>query len=504
MRYIVSGKEMKLLDKNTSDFYKVPELVLMEQAALGFVQGLSSLSITGKGIVFCGIGNNGADGLAIARLLIEKDYDIDICLVKEVWNLSDQTSTSYETQKTICESYGYRFISDTHQIFENEYDFVIDAVFGVGLSRNITQKYVEIIDTINRINAICIAVDIPSGINADNGNVMGCAVKCDHTITFAFDKLGLELWPGNEYAGEILIANIGITNKSWLEQNPSFAYLETEDIVSLPKRPKHSNKGTFGKLLIVAGGDDMPGAAIMSAKAAYCNGVGLVKIYTSESNRTTIQSVLPEVIIKTYQGQIAAEDVTRELEWADAVVIGPGLGMSDNAYTLVKRVISECKVPLVIDADALNILSKNNEWMLYNHTDWVITPHLGEFSRLSKLSIEHIQNNLTEVALDYAKRFNCIYVLKDFHTVVANPHGLSYLNLSGNNGMATAGSGDVLTGIIGSFLAQGMPSIEAASYGVFLHGMAGDVACENMGMRSIMASDIIDGLKEVWNKMENK
>ena len=356
----------------------------------------------------------------------------------------------------------------------------------------------------NHMDAIRIAVDVPSGINADNGNIMGCAVKCDHTITFSFDKLGLELWPGNEYAGNILISEIGITNKSWLEHKPTFAFLEKEDIKALPKRPKHSNKGTFGKLLIIAGGDDMPGAAIMSAKAAYCNGVGLVKIYTSENNRATIQTVLPEAIIKTYQEKIDCKDLIRELKWADAVVIGPGLGRTDNALSLVENVLAECEVPLVIDADALNILGENIELISNSHSNWIITPHLGEFSRITKLSIEFIQSNLANIALDYAKKYNLICILKDFHTVVANPYGLSYLNLSGNNGMATAGSGDVLTGIIGSFLAQGMNAIDASSYGVFLHGYAGDTACESMGMRSIMASDIIDGLKEVWNKMENK
>lgn len=504
MRYIVSGKEMKLLDSNTSTCFQVPELVLMEQAAKSFVRELSSLSVSGKGIIFCGNGNNGADGLAIARLLNESGIDVDISMIKDVWELETKTSNSLDVQKSICETYEYSIITEKQQINNTKYDFVIDAVFGIGLSRTLSEEYLEIIDTINQIDAVRIAVDMPSGVNADNGQIMGAAVKCDYTITFSYDKLGLELWPGSEYAGKILVTEIGITNRSWLDKKPSFAYLTEEDVHSLPKRPEHSNKGTFGKLLIVAGGEKMAGAAILSAKAAYRNGVGLVKVYTSETNRIAIQTAVPEAIVVTYDKAILRDDFIQELHWADAVVAGPGLGVTELSKTLVEIIAKEAKTPVLFDADALNILAQNTEILSVEHLDWVITPHLGEFSRLTGHSIDWIQNNLTEVALEFARTYDVICVLKDFHTIIANPFGLSYLNLSGNNGMATAGSGDVLSGMIGSFLAQRMEPLSASSYGVFIHGLAGNAARAKMGTHAMMASDIIEGLKEVWNKMENK
>ena len=495
---------MKLLDRNTSTHYQVPELVLMEQAAKEFVREFSRLAISGKGIVICGNGNNGADGLAIARLLIERGMEIEICLIKDVWSLDANTSSSYDVQKSICEAYGFPMVSNIEALLNTNYDFVIDAVFGIGLSRGLSQEYLDIIDTINQIDAVRIAVDMPSGVNADNGQLMGSAVKCDYTITFSYDKLGLELWPGNEYAGKVIIADIGITNRSWLDKKPSFASLTIEDVQCISKRPSHSYKGTFGKLLIVAGGENMAGAAILSARAAYRNGVGLVKVYTSESNRIALQTAIPEAIVISYSTEDDLKDFQIELQWADAVVIGPGLGTTALSQKMVENVVTCCKVPVLFDADALNTMAQIPELLEKAHSDWIVTPHLGEFSRLTGQNIPWIQANLIDTALEFSRRYEITCVLKDFHTIIANPYGLNYLNLSGNNGMATAGSGDVLAGIIGAFLAQGMKPLDAAAYGVFVHGLAGDEARNLMGTHAMMASDIVEGLKEVWNKMENK
>lgn len=503
MRYIVSGKEMKHLDNNTSTCFKVPGMVLMEQAAKEFVHELSVLNISGKGIIFCGNGNNGADGLAIARLLIEQGMDIDICIIRDVWKLDAKVSELFQAQKDICDAYQYSVVADKEQILQTKYDFVVDAVFGIGLIRTLSEKYLEILSTINQIDATHIAVDMPSGVNADNGQVMGSAVKCDYTITFSYNKLGLELWPGADYAGRVVIADIGITDCGWMEKKPSFAYLTRTDMLKISNRPSHSNKGTFGKLLIIAGGENMAGAAILSARAAYRNGVGLVKVYTSNFNRAAIQIAVPEAIVVSYETKVDYTELGKEIQWADAVVVGPGLGTTGLSEGIVEFVAKNSQVPVLFDADALNIIAQNTNILLEEHTDWVLTPHPGEFSRLTGQDISRIQNNLTEAALEFARTYDVICVLKDFHTVTANPYGQSFLNLSGNNGMATAGSGDVLSGVIGAFLAQGMKCIDAAAYGVFVHGLAGDTARENMGTHPMMASDIVEGLKEVWNKMEN-
>ena len=250
---------MKLLDQNTSSHFKVPELVLMEQAAMHFVWRLCDIlkeivkKDNPKGIVFCGLGNNGADGLAIARLLNEKGIYTEVCKIDDLLEEKGTTSSSYQVQEQIYQSYSYPVQNDTTVIKGTAYDFVVDAVFGIGLSRPLNEAYAQIIRFIQETKGIKIAVDMPSGVNADNGQVMSIALKCDYTITFSFAKLGQFIWPGCEYAGKVFVENIGITEASWLGKKPSMAVLEKKDLALLPERPAHSNKGTFGKLLVIAG-----------------------------------------------------------------------------------------------------------------------------------------------------------------------------------------------------------------------------------------------------------
>lgn len=497
MKYLVTGKEMKLLDQNTSSHFKVPELVLMEQAAMHFIWELCSILTElklKKGIVFCGLGNNGADGIAIARLLNEKGIPTEVCKVKDLLKEKTKTSDSFLVQESIYDAYKYPIKNNFDTIKNENYDFVIDAVFGIGLSRNLSEEYSCIIQNINEIEACKIAVDMPSGINADNGQLMGCAVKCDYTITFSFGKIGQYLWPGNEYAGQTRVVDMGITQRSWLDKKPSCATLEETDFKKLPKRMPHSNKGTYGKLLIVAGSADMAGAAIFAAKAAYRSGVGLVKVLTREENRSIIQSTVPECLVVPYSNKLNKEELISHIQWADAIVAGPGLGQSVQAKEIVKLIHGTASVPVVWDADALNIFAQDVNQLMLPHTEYIITPHLGEFSRLTDNNINWIQNHLIESAKEFSRTYDVICVLKDFHTVIAVPYGLTYLNLSGNHGMATGGSGDVLAGIIGALLAQGLKGENAASLGVFLHGLAGDKAKENRSAHAMMASDIIEAL----------
>ena len=624
MKYLVTGTEMKLLDNNTSDYFHVPSVVLMEQAAIAFVNELLELKLPlRKGIVFCGFGNNGGDGIAIARLLNERGIYTEVCYLEESYQISSRYSELCAVQKKIYDTYGFPVVNirtaayskndrlqeisenvndlnkgasytskntpQYHNLlpFSDTYDFIIDAIFGTGLSRPLNAEYVQVIKDINAFSGLKIAVDIPSGICADNGKVLGVAVECDYTITFSFEKIGQFLWPGNEYVGKLICTPIGITQKSWLTQKPSVVALEPSDLCHLPKRHAHSNKGTYGKLLIIAGTKNMAGAAILAAKSAYRMGAGLVKIYTCEENRTILQTAVPEAILATYEqaekkddflkqietfekekiknfektvlrqcfeeydeeqikfeensdtdflsenSYFAKSDLKEHLAWADAVVLGPGIGTSDFSKELVLEVLKNVQVPLLLDADALNILSKRTSHedvkdnTIYNRKLYteqiqenqktsskilselfslaspiVITPHLGEMSRLTQKSISEIQENLIETATEFAQNHHVTCVLKDFHTVIACENTPVYLNLSGNNGMATAGSGDVLTGIIGTLLAQGIEPQQAAAYGVFLHGLAGDMTVKKTGTHGMCAQDIIEGLKEIWNKVE--
>ncbi len=501
MRYLVSGKEMKLLDQNTSGHFYVPQLVLMEQAAMGFVQKLFSLKKTpGKTLIVCGSGNNGADGLAIARLLRERKVCVEIYPAGE--KASKKTSDSYETQKKITEAYKIPVISKLTG--EEDYDIVIDALFGTGLSRAINGNLAQVLEQMNRMSGWKVAVDLASGIDADSGAVPGTAFYADDTISFSFGKAGQYLWPGSEYSGRIHIVPIGITEESWLGKKPRLAAFERTDLGMLPERNAHSNKGTYGKLLLIAGSMNMAGAACMAAKAAYRSGCGLVRVFTAEENRQILQSTVPEAVLTTYTNKLDEAKLVEDLKWADAVVMGPGIGMSGVSEKIVKLVLKCCSVPLLLDADALNIIAKQPEILMNPHTDVIVTPHLGEMARLTGDTVSLIQTRLLECAEEFAKTYDVICVLKDFHTVTAIPYGHIYLNLSGNHGMATAGSGDVLAGIIGSFLSQRVKSEHAAALGVYLHGLAGDTKSACLGTRSLMASDIIEGLSLVLGRWEEE
>lgn len=516
MRYLVNSREMKLYDSNTTEKFFVPSIVLMERAAVSFVEELQNQKVDlTRVLVVCGSGNNGGDGYAIARLLKLAGYEVDLVAADEAKRKAGKTKPDAASnaradavsggteanllQKKIWLAYQNEILTEIPE--EKEYTAVIDAVFGVGLSRNIEGAYAGLIAQMNRISGTKIAVDISSGISSDNGNILGVAFRADLTVTFAYEKLGTVLWPGNEYAGKVITKDIGIDERSFLERRPAVAALEDCDLAGLPARKSHSNKGTYGKLLVIAGSVNMSGAAFLSAKAAYCSGCGLVRIFTPEENRIALQTQLPEAILTTYPAKKLDTAVLNEaLNWADVIVCGPGIGTTDTAAQLVKNVLKNASVPVLMDADALNLIARDVNVLLRPHTELVVTPHLGEMSRLSGDSVSYIQNHLIEVAEEFARQYNVICVLKDEHTAVGVPYGQTYLNLSGNEGMATAGSGDVLSGVIGGLMAQGMSAEEAAPLGVYLHGRAGDVMRNMVGARGLMASDIIEGIKRVENE----
>lgn len=498
MRYLVTGKEMQYLDEMTSTHYGVSPELLMEQAAMQFVRTLTEQKQPCRVLVVCGFGNNGGDGIAIARLLRQASYDATIYFPLP-WN-EKKASKLCKMQYEIYQKYGYPIapmIAAT-----DSYDLVIDAIFGTGLKREVTGSYEEAILTINEMKAERIAVDIPSGISADTGEVLHAAVRADQTITFSFGKVGQFLAPGSEYSGRVIIVPVGITKESFLEKKPHFAYLEKKDFSLLPKRPMNSHKGTYGKLLLVAGNKDMAGAAVFAAKAAYRTGVGMVKILTHENNRNSILSQVPEAILITYKEQPDPANVIENLKWADAVVMGPGMGTDSTAQKILSFVMEHTAVPILLDADALNIISTDTGILLRPHTDMVVTPHIGEMARLTNGTVSYTKSRYLEVAKDFAQTYDVVCVLKDARTVTAVPYGMSYLNLSGNQGMATAGSGDVLSGIIGALLAMGVAAKTASPLGVFLHGCAGDLIAERIGKRGLMASDIINGLKILWKQVE--
>lgn len=497
MQYLLSAREMKQADKNTIEVFGVPSLVLMERAALRVMEVIEEERLdTLRTLVVCGTGNNGGDGMAVARMLHLEGKQVEVWLIGNPENCSEETKKQYD----ILKAYGVSVVEQKEGCFQQESDYtlIIDALFGIGLSRNIEGVYQETIVEMNRLDGAKVAIDIPSGIHADSGAVMGSCFYADHTVTFAYNKTGLCLYPGADAAGQIHIRDIGITNESFLEKEPQMQMPQKEDLSGLPKRRDDSNKGTYGKVLVIAGSEEMSGAAYFSAKGAYLSGCGLVKVFTHEKNRTMLTTKLPEAILVTYDGKKSLkESLIAAVQWADVLVIGPGLGTSDTAKQILKVTIQTAAVPIVVDADALNLLSEELELLKGPHTDLIVTPHLGEMSRLVDMPTEYIKKNILMTAQEFSREYNVICVLKDARTITSIPYGKTYVNPSGNHGMATAGSGDVLTGIIAGFLAGGLAPEEAAVLGVYVHGLSGDVMASKTGYYSLMAEDILEGIKEV-------
>lgn len=495
MQYLVSDKEMRTLDRNTSGHFHVPEIVLMEQAANAFVKEFLKIRNPKDHIlIVCGTGNNGADGIAVARLLRQQNISADICIPF----IEKKQTDSFRLQYQIYTEYGYPVIPYDHSW--DSYTVLIDAVFGIGLSREIEGTMAECIRRMDCFPGTVFAVDMPSGISAQNGHILGAGVHADYTITFSFGKIGQFLWPGTDYCGQVLITPIGITKESWLEEKPKLAALEPEDLALLPKRTAHSNKGTYGKVLVIAGSCNMSGAAYLCAKAAYRTGSGLVRIFTDDTNRIPLQSLLPEAVLSTYGKAFDSKMLIRELDWADAVIVGPGIGTSPIAHQIVETVLQKVEIPCVLDADALNIIASEPELFSRLNEKMIITPHLGEMSRLCQCDITAIQSNLITTAETFSETYHVTCVLKDFRSVISTPHGMTYLNLSGNHGMATAGSGDALSGMIGSLLGQGCSTENAAALGAYIHGLAGNQALQETGFRGMIAEDIINGLNSLWKR----
>ncbi|MCM1106576.1 MAG: NAD(P)H-hydrate dehydratase [Blautia sp.] len=493
---------MKLLDQNTSLHFHVPELVLMEQAAAGFVRELFSLEKAckrewEKALILCGSGNNGADGLAIARLLTQQGRRVAVYAAGE--RAGHRTTEAYRIQKEICQAYGIP-MEDTFGT--GDYELLIDALFGIGLSRKVEGELAALLESANRTEAWRVAVDISSGVSADSGEIPGAAFRADDTLTFSFGKLGQFLWPGSDYSGQVHVIPMGITKESFLGAAPKVAALEKKDL-QLPVRRAHSNKGSYGRLLVAAGSVNMAGAACLCARAAYRSGCGLVRVLTAEENRVIVQSTVPEAVLTTYGETVEPAEIAEAVRWADAVVVGPGLGQGRAAAELLHAVLENAKTPVVLDADALNLLSKEPRRLLaHKGQGWIVTPHIGEMARLTGETTDFLQRNLCGAAEQFAGIYGVVCVLKDFRTVTAVPGGQIYLNLSGNNGMATAGSGDVLAGIMGGLLAQGMPP-EDAAMAVYIHGLAGDAAASVCGVRAVTAGDIVEGLRCMAEGKEN-
>ena len=500
MQLWVNAAQMKAADQYTIQKLGVPSLELMEHAAQACVQVLEDEKVDLSHVcVVCGSGNNGGDGFAIARILQNNRYSVETFCVGNPEHYTEETQ---EQMHRLLEC-GGKIIYGMPQ--EDSYSVIIDAVFGVGLSRKVEGRYRQVIEQMNRMRGIKFAVDIPSGLSATTGCILGCAFKADYTVTFQLKKIGLELSQGRTMAGRVIVPDIGISTDSICEDQ-EIVRTAGKDIYRkmLPDRPEDSNKGTYGRLLVIAGSKGMAGAAYLNAHAAYMTGAGLVRIYTSSDNREILQTLLPEAIITTYE-EYNKEELLSLLTWADSVCIGSGLGMSRLSEKILKTVIEYVKVPCLIDADGLNLLAENKNYLnQMAERRFVITPHMKEMSRLTGTPVEELKADRIQILKDFISRYRITCVLKDSRTLIASEEKGIRMNLTGNSAMAKAGSGDVLAGVISGWMVQGKEAEDAAELGTYIHGLSGDLAKFEKGVYSVMARDLIEYISKALMKLEEE
>ena len=497
MKRIVTREEMRQSEQCTILEHGVSSLVLMERAALSVFDVLQREQLlSGKALIVCGSGNNGGDGLAIARILFEYGYDADVVMMGDCGKYTSEVKQQLSSLK----SYG---IPIYDEVPKQSYTVIIDAIFGIGLTRDISGIVYDRIAELNSMTGVKVAVDLPSGIDTDTGKVMGIAFRADLTVTFAFAKLGMYSYASAGYCGKIFVSHIGILSETLKE--PYIMMYDSSDRI-LPERRQPSHKGTYGKVLLIAGSNGMCGAAILAAEAVLRAGAGMVKVVTAEVNSEAMTNRLPEAMQLLYNDgflnrQEEKNKLTDAMEWADVIGMGPGMSVSDTAESIVHFVLENGVKPLILDADALNLLARRQSMPVWRNREVIITPHIKEMERLSRRPAAEITENPYQAARDYASASGVVCVLKDTRTVIVEPNGNCILNTAGNSGMATAGSGDVLTGIICAMRAQGLSAFHAASAGVTLHARAGDHAAVKKSEYGMIASDIITEITETESEM---
>lgn len=506
MTKIVTAAQMQALDRRTIGEAHVPGTTLMERAGAGVVVCLQQQmgSLRGKTVtILCGKGNNGGDGFVVARLLHKQHAQVQVLMLAPGKDLSRDAATKYRlllraAGKTVVKSFSS--VGQAQAILHDS-DVIIDALLGTGLAASVTGQYATAIDSINQAGRLTLAVDLPSGIHADTGTVLGHAVKADLTVTFGLPKLGLFQNQGIDHAGRVEIVDIGIP-PAYVDSVESTVQLITASFVktALPARRLSSHKGTFGHAGIIAGSVGKTGAAAMSAQAALRIGTGLVTVATPASVNDVLETKLLEAMTIPMPDTKARTLSRNSLDRLNAfiaartaVAIGPGLSTHPETVELVQALVRSLDRPSVLDADALNALAGRASLLTECTIPPILTPHPGEMARLAtESSAQSVNADRIGTATRFARERGCYVVLKGARTVIARPDGLVAICPTGNPGMATAGTGDVLTGMIVGLLAQGLASWEAACTATYLHGLAGDLAAEAMGQASLLAGDVID------------
>jgi len=510
---LVTVSESRQLDQ-LAEQAGVPSIVLMENAALRLaevVQQHFELDPPKRIVVVCGKGNNGGDGLALARHLHNIGFSVQAFLLADPNELKGDAAVNFRAATQLgVPVQPLPSPDDLCHLIEplRHADLVVDALLGTGIVGEVRGIYADAIPLLNEHARRILSVDVPSGINSDTGEVCGVAVRADATVTLGAIKLGLMLFPAADYVGDLFLGSLGVP-EALLDSLNIHRFVTTHELVAqvLPPRHPNSHKGNYGRVLIIGGAPGMTGAALLAGKAALRSGAGLVQVALPQSLNLAAEAAALEVMSfplpETDAGTIAPEALsalTPRLEWADVIAVGCGISRHERTQTFVRQLVAQVDKPMVIDADGLTALAGHTDLLRKRQALTVLTPHPGEMAALLKTTTEEVQRDRVGIALHAAETFRALVVLKGARTIVAAPDGMLLVNSTGNAGMATGGTGDVLTGIVASLLAQRLcrsltvTPVEAVAAAVFLHGLAGDIASWEKGETALVAGDLLEHL----------
>ena len=513
---ILTSEEMKTIDKKAMKDFSIPGLLLMENAGIQVMLKAKKMLENSKNPSVCvisGKGNNGGDGFVTARHLNKAGIDTSCFLIGRKRDVKGDAKTNLN----IASRLGLRIVEvANHGALRKmkaeipSFDLIVDAIVGIGGKQKMKGIVADAINAIVDSAKPVISIDVPSGLDADNGVPLGVCVKATETVTLGLPKIGLILYPGADFAGNITVADIGLPDELLNKGKTSVNLIEKEEIKRiLPVKPSDAHKNSMGHVLVLAGSPGYTGAAALTSMGALCSGCGLVTLAVPRSLNTILEIKLTEVITKPLRetesatiGLDAEEEIIDIVEQVDAVAIGPGLGKHPETRALVRKLIMTVDKPMVIDADGLNVLEGDLSLLGKRQNPTVITPHPGEMSRLLGTLTSDVQENRIAVARDIAVKHKIVTVLKGARTVVAGHDSSVFINPTGNSGMATAGMGDILTGIISGFISQRLSPFDAAKAGVYLHGLAGDIASDAGSEETLIAGDLLNFLPEAFRNIK--
>jgi NAD(P)H-hydrate epimerase len=509
---VVTAEQMQHLDQKAIGIYGIPGIVLMENAGRGAAEAIlrtfPDLLRHGVAIV-AGKGNNGGDGFVIGRYLLNRGISVKVFLLADPKILRGDAETNCQIflrmKGEVIPIPSYKDLQTMKKSLE-KFDLFVDGIFGTGLDAEVRGYYREVIDYLNTLRRTIVAIDIPSGLDANTGKPLGTAIRATRTLTFGLPKIGLLIPPGTDYAGDLEVVDIGIPWKLIEGEKIQIDLLEEEEIrksLATPRR-RDSHKGDYGHLLVLAGSVGKTGAAAMASEAALRMGAGLVTLGIPKSLNAIMEVKLTEVMTeplpetaKQTLSLRAYDTILRLCENKKAVIIGPGVGTFKETQSLVLKMIKTLDLPIVLDADGLTALAPQIQTHLPTNRPIILTPHPGEMARLTGLTSKQVLEGRFDLCRNFSQSYQVYLVLKGYRTLVTTPQGEVFINPTGNPGMASGGTGDVLTGMIGGLVCQGLeilPSIQAA---VYLHGLAGDRSAAEQGERSLVATDLIRKIPEV-------